>query len=343
MNLVTALVPVSERYVAAGDASSCVSLRRFGPTSDGSFVKNAPLVPREFAPLPHHHHHHPISYSTHTTPVGKCSHHAVTALAALGSHVTAASGASVSVWDVVAPARVNHYSTLEHTNCVDYLAPGLVAAVGNACLLLLFDLRLRVPAFSAVVSTDNLYAVAAHEGSIFCGGADGKIYRVDLRNQRKEVWKLGNDAVLDVHVTPGAGLIAGPERRNGQNGERPNTEKLKAYQSSYSENSPVSNTKAYDVVALLESGTVCGVGDSIAFSSQITPTLTHKIRCDVAADGSAIVCGDETGVVHVFDVEDASCRKRTEVTVGDGLVAGVRWCEHGFYAASGSEVVMVEI
>lgn len=300
--IVTAFVPLSDRFVVAGDSESRLSLLDFGyPESGASNVRFHPENP---------------NFRTHHQPLpgpenfwGKCSHSPVLSLISLEQQVAAASGLSVSLWDAVSRARLRHLSTVGPTNCVEFVTSNLVAAAGDECQLSLFDVRSpsQNPSLAQKIALDNLYAMAVDDCSVFCGGADGNIYRIDLRNQVKDTWELPEkDAILDLKIDG-----------------------------------------ARNVVAVTESGAVRCIGQQghhYIFLKSVGESFSHRIKCDVkpTSHGGAVACGGELGLVSVFHYQKSECSGRTQIPIGDGLVAGVSWRETGVFASNGALVVLSE-
>lgn len=306
--VVTAFVAISPRFVIAGNSESSLSLRQYD-LSDSTAVVSPPdssswpptLDPATF----------PLFGLKSSVLLGKCSHSSVSSLSAAENHVLATSGSSASLWDVVARARLRHFSTLDVANCADFITPDLLAVAGNACQLSLFDVRSHSSSavFSKKIASDNLYGLAVDGLVVYCGGADGDIYKVDLRNQVKETWQLWRkDAILDLKVAPRG--VAG-------------------------------------VVASTESGRLCCVessGSDYKFSFDTGEKFAHRVNCDVAVsrNGMDIACGGENGQAYVFQY-DGTLRRRIEVPIGGDLVASVCLSESGLFVSSGPDVLYAEM
>lgn len=294
--IVTAFVPISDNFVVTGDSESRLSILRFDRTPQ-RFARNSSQSWSLTRPVA-------------ANSMGKCSHMPVTSLSSLEQHILAASGSSVSLWDIVGRTRLRHYATSDVTNSAEFITANLLAAAGNGCQLSLFDIRSHnmKPAMSQQIASDNLYAIAVEGTVVYCGGADGNIYKIDLRGQVKEKWEMpGKDAILD--------LKAGPSG---------------------------------DIVCVSESGKVCGVGSTsehYLFSYEVDGQFTHRVKCDIASSNTSgldIVCGGESGQACVVHYDGKECHHRFDVPIGDGLVATVKWSGSDLYASKGNEVVLME-
>lgn len=304
-SVVTAFVVVSPLFVVSGNAESYLSLRHYelgGPMS----VSSASISPSTSSTLIRT---FPRIELKSSVLLGKCSHSPVSSLTTAENHVLATSGLSASLWNVVKRTRVRHFSSLDIANCADFVTPQLLAVAGNACHLSLFDVRSNSSSavLSKKIASDNLYGLGVDGPVVYCGGADGDIYKVDLRNQTRETWKLWRkDAILDLKVAPGD--ISG-------------------------------------VMVSTESGKVCCVessGSDYKFTFDSGEKFTHRVKCDVAIsqNGMDVACGGEKGHAYVFQY-DGKLRRRLEVPMGGDLVASVSLGQNGLFASTGSEVVYV--
>lgn len=306
--MVTALVAISPRFVATGDADSCLHIRQFDIDAAklGGFGRSHTLEIQGLDKPKF-----PLYKPTSSVSLGKCSHSPVSSLCAAGNNILATSGSSASLWDVVSRSRVRHFATTDVANCADFVTPNLVAVAGNACELSLFDVRSHhsSPILSKKVALDNLYGLVVDGSVVYCGGADGDIHKVDLRNQKKETWQLWRkDAILDLKMAYGS---------------------------------------TSGVVASTESGRVCCVDSyesDYKFSFDTGESFSHRIKCDVVSTskGVDVACGGENGVVYVFQY-DGKHELRTDITIGEGLVASVCWSGDDLFASTGSDVVFVDL
>lgn len=294
-DLVTAFVPVSESFVVAGDSESRLSVLQVDWQSTLSVSPTKPHWKR-----------------TGLKPVaslGKCSHSAISSVVSLDKHILAASGLSASIWDAVSRARLRYYTTSDSVNCAEYITSSLVAIAGDACTLSIFDTRNHnlAPSMAHKIARDNLYGMAVDGASIFCGGADGNVYKMDLRNQLLETWELPHrDAIIDLKVA-----------------------------------------SSDHVLALTESGTIHGVGSTgpdYEFSLQIEHSFAHRVKCDVMSlrTGINVACGGEAGLAHTFHYDGKQASSKQDVPIGNDVVAAVRWSENGLFVAHASQIVLIE-
>lgn len=203
---ITAFTPVLRSFVVAGDMASQLSLLQL----PGDQLMESHICPDQTD------HHPQISVFHHFRALGKVSRAPVADVVAAENTAVAASGRAVATWDLVGGTRVRHLDAPQAVARCAFVAPQLVAAVGEACAVHLWDVRgaSAAPAVSVKVARDNLYALAVRAGDVYTGGADGAVYHVDLRAQRahRSTVPGGRGAVLDlapVHLGVAAILEAG--------------------------------------------------------------------------------------------------------------------------------------
>lgn len=304
---ITAFVPVLHSYVVAGDMGSQLALLRLPE----SFLDRRHEYGRETGNSPQPH----ISPQPEPVPLevaralGKVSRAPVADVAVADTTAAAASGRAVATWDLVGGARVRHLDAPQAVARCVYVAPQLVAAVGDDCAVHLWDVRAvaAAPAVSVKVARDNLYAVAVREGRVFCGGADGAVYTVDLRAQRAHRWSVpgGRGAVLDLAAV-------------GQG-----------------------------VVAIMEAGAVVGVpetGRALSFVAQVPPFSHRAVGDVVESDGGLrVAVGGDDGRVHVVEGGGGAWRRHEWRAAAAGTrVPVVRWADAlaaVMYACAGGRVV----
>lgn len=236
--------------------------------------------------------------------LGKCSRFSVSCLDHRES-LLASAGSTLSVWDVVARQRTRLWllGASDSANTCGHLTPSLAVCAGNGCMLHVYDFRSTAPVMSLKVGSDNLYSLAVHEDqSISVAGADGAVYRVDLRNQQKETAVLPDRAsVLDLKACE-TGTLATLENGN---------------------------------VCLIPSS-----GQEYAFSVNVAPKFNHRVGSDIFYDGAIahIVLGSEDGTVSYWN---SSMRLPEKSTVGDKVVSTAIWGPRGIYACAGDLVVVI--
>lgn len=294
VSVVTAFAPILDSFVVSGDSESRLSILQI----DWSSKSEKPLESAHYA----------LRNLNSISSIGKCSHTPVSSASALKQRILATSGLSASIWDAVEKSRLRHFSTSEALNCAQWITPDLIAVAGNACAVSLYDIRIHnlTPIMSQAVAQDNLYAMCVDQGSVFCGGADGNMYKMDLRNEVVEKWELHEeDAILDMKM---------------------------------SGKSVVALTESGTICAVGQTGR------EYEFVYETGRRLSKRVKLDVAESRLAIriACGSECGVVQIFDVEEGGGKRDKEVILGDGLVAAVGWTEFGLLAANKNRVVLVE-
>lgn len=302
VSIVTAFAQLLDSFVISGDSESRLSILQI----DWSSKSEKPLAADDYT----------LRNLNSISSIGKCSHTPVNSVSALNQRILATSGLSASIWDAVEKSRLRHFSTSDALYCAQWITPDLIAVAGNACAVSLYDIRIHnlTPIMSQTVAQDNLYAMCVDQGTVFCGGADGNMYKMDLRNELLEKWELPRkDAILDMKMSG---------RSGGSSGGR-------------------------SVVALTESGTIYKIGQTgqnYDFVHETGRRLSNRVKMDVAESrlGTRIACGSECGLAHVLDVDEKGRKREKEVSLGDGMVAAVEWSEFGLLAANKNRVVLIE-
>lgn len=237
--------------------------------------------------------------------LGKVSRAPVADVAAAQTTAVAAGGRAVATWDLVAGVRARHLDAPQEVARCAFVAPQLVAAVGEACAVHLWDVRAAsaAPTASIRVARDNLYALAARDGRVFCGGADGAVHHVDIRAQRAHRWTIpgAHGAVLDMAAVDSA------------------------------------------VVAVMEAGAVVAMPESgrhLLFEEKLPP-FHHRAVADVEETelGMRVAVGDNDGQVHLMDRAGGTwCRREWRVAPAGTRVPVVRRAGAALYACAGERV-----
>lgn len=252
---------------------------------------------------------HSIVRVSSGTLLGKCSRAPVTCIEHSTS-LLAAAGSSLSVWDVVSRQRTRIWSVSasDSANTCGHLTQTTAVCAGNGCKLHVFDTRSPTPAMSLKIASDNLYGLTVHNDlSVSVGGADGCVYRIDLRNQGKETAKLAEKcSVLDLQLCDLGTLV----------------------------------TLELGKVCL-----VPHFGKSYEFSKKVSSGFGHRISSDIVGNSSHgiynIVLGSENGVVSLWEYEGGKCTDLKRVEVGEGVISAVKWGPQGIYVCYGAEVVVL--
>lgn len=296
---ITAFTPVLHSLVLAGNMGSQLTLLHLPPLikDPGGGCHTHPQATKPSVP-------HTVALVV-ARALGKVSRAPVADVAAAETTAVAASGRAVATWDLVGGSRVRHLDAPQAVARCVFVAPQLVAAVGEACAVHLWDVRAATaaPAVSIKVARDNLYALAARGGRIFCGGADGAVHHVDLRAQRAHRWSIpgGHGAVLDLSPVEGG------------------------------------------VVAIMEAGVVMGVPESgrlPTFVEKVLP-FSHRAVADVEETerGLRVAVGSDDGRVQIMEGEPSAWRRREwRVTGTSARVPVVRWAGPAVYACWGEGV-----
>lgn len=129
-----------------------------------------------------------------------------TALALFASAQT-----TVLVWDVVKQAKLAscRLSSPDSALAGAWLLPTLAASAGSGCGVSFWDTRAGARKVHWVkVARDNLYFVARGENGVFCGGGDGVVHHVDVRNNLHEELRFGDfGAIVGMNTSAGGDQV----------------------------------------------------------------------------------------------------------------------------------------
>lgn len=312
--MITSIAPILEAFVVVGTSDSWLQICRF-PTQvdhDASFGACDEFL-----------HSSPIT-SLHKDSIGKCSRLPVSEVSGSGDALAAASAATLSTWDLVKCSRLRYWSTPDHCETCHHITPNLLAVAGHGRQVHFYDIRIlnSKPTWSLPLSQDNLYTICGAQESVFAAGADGLLYKADLRNAVKTLY----DFSLHFPSESAPRAILGLSRVDTE------------------------------IVMLFETGDVLSLKPlvnpsseeethvSFRKSTQPAAAYTTHVGCSAFQSASKIhvATGSERGHVNYFrhDVQQNTVSHVQRLALGLEACTKVLWGPSGLYAGLGGEIVL---